>query len=113
MQREYETTFILDARLSPEKIDLKIQDIEKIIKENEGTVSNVNRIGKRRLAYEINKNQYGYYVSYRFAIDGANIIELRRRYSLEESIIRFLTIRVPKVVLETEEKSEEKEVEAE
>ncbi|MFO7890643.1 MAG: 30S ribosomal protein S6 [bacterium] len=113
MQREYETTFILDARLSPDKIDTKIKDIEKIIKENEGSISNVDRIGKRRLAYEINKNQYGYYVSYRFAIDGAKIIELRRRYSLEESIIRFLNIRIPKAVLEMEKKTKEKKIEAE
>jgi len=109
MKREYETTFILDARLSPDKIDTKIKDIEKIIKENGGTVSNVNRIGKRRLAYEIKKNQYGYYVSYRFAIEGDKLIELRRRYSLEESIIRFLSIRIPKVVLEMETRAQEKE----
>ena len=51
MKREYETTFILDARLSPEKIDTKLTDIDKIIKENGGKVSNVDRIGKRRLAY--------------------------------------------------------------
>ncbi len=109
MKREYETTFILDARLSPDKIDTKIKDIEKIIKENDGTVSNVNRIGKRRLAYEIKKNQYGYYVSYRFAIEGDKLIELRRRYSLEELIIRLLTISIPKVVLEMEKRIEEKE----
>ena len=108
MKREYETTFILDARLSPEKIDTKLTDIDKIIKENGGKVSNVNRIGKRRLAYEINKNQYGYYVCYRFAIEGDKVIELRRRYSLEESILRYLTICVPKVVLETEGKDQEK-----
>ncbi len=113
MNREYETTFILDARLSPEKLDTKLEDIDKIIKENGGVVKNVDRIGKRRLAYEINKNQYGYYVSYRFAIEGSKIIELRRKYSLEEPIIRFLTIRIPKIALEIEGKKQGEELKAE
>lgn len=103
MKREYETTFIFNARLTPEKIDSKLTEIKKIIEDNDGEVRSISRKGKRRLAYEINKNQYGYYTCYRFTIEGEKIKELERLYSLTESIIRFLNVCVPKGALIEEE----------
>ena len=55
--------------------------------ENKGIIKNVDRWGKRRLAYEINKKQYGYYVYFRFDVESDNLIELERECKLDNSII--------------------------
>ena len=58
------------------------------------------------MAYEIAKKQYGYYVYIRFQCEGTLIKELEREYKLDESIIRYLTVLIPKIVLKNESESE-------
>jgi len=104
--REYETTFIIDAHLPVAQIDAIIEKVTKHIENNGGKVRLVDRWGKRRLAYEIAKKQYGYYVYIRFAAKGSFIKELEREFKLDDSILRFLTVLVPKVVLKAEKQRE-------
>ncbi len=106
MLREYETTFIIDAHLPVAQIDAIIEKVTKHIENNGGKVRLVDRWGKRRLAYEIAKKQYGYYVYIRFAAKGSFIKELEREFKLDDSILRFLTVLVPKVVLKAEKQRE-------
>jgi len=104
--REYETTFVIDAHLPVAQIDAIIEKVTKHIENNGGKVRLVDRWGKRRLAYEIAKKQYGYYVYIRFAANGSFIKELEREFKLDDSILRFLTVLVPKVVLKAEKQCE-------
>ncbi len=106
MIREYETTFIVDSLLPEEQINVTIDKIKDFIEKNGGKISQIDRWGKRRLAYEIAKKQYGYYVYIRFQYEGALIKELEREYKLDESIIRYLTVLIPKIVLKNESESE-------
>ena len=102
MLRQYETTFIIDAYLSNEQIEEKIQHYTKLIEENEGKIINVDRWGKRRLAYEIAKKQYGYYVYIRFEAPGTIVEIIERDYKLDDEIIRYLTVLVPKAAQKEE-----------
>ena len=104
MIQQYETTFILDAHLPEEQIEKAIERITKLIETYGGKVKHVDRWGKRRLAYEINRKQYGYYVYFRFEAEGDSIIKLERECKLDEVILRFLTILVSKIALKQEEK---------
>jgi small subunit ribosomal protein S6 len=106
MIREYETTFIVDSLLPEEQINVTIDKIKDFIEKNGGKISQIDRWGKRRLAYEIAKKQYGYYVYIRFQYEGTLIKELEREYKLDESIIRYLTVLIPKIVLKNESESE-------
>ena len=108
MLREYETTFIIDAHLPVAEIDEIIEKVTKHIENNGGKVKLVDRWGKRRLAYEIAKKQYGYYVYIRFAAEGSFIKKLEREFKLNDSVLRFLTVLVPKVVLKQEKQLESK-----
>ncbi len=108
MLREYETTFIVDAHLPVAQIDGVIEKVTKHIENNGGKVKFIDRWGKRRLAYEIAKKQYGYYVYIRFAAEGSFIKELEREFKLDDSVLRFLTVLVPKVVLKEEMERESK-----
>jgi len=102
MTKQFETTFIIDSYLSDQEIESSITKYTKFIEKNGGAVKNVDRWGKRRLAYEIKKKQYGYYVYVRFEMDGSIIKELEREYKLDDAIIRYLTVLVPKVVVSQE-----------
>ena len=113
MVRQYETTFIVDAHLPTEKIDESIDKFLSFIEKKGGKIHHVDRWGKRRLAYEIRKKQYGYYVYLRFESEGEFIKVLEREYKLDDSILRYLTVLVPKMVIHEEaEKALKKEHEA-
>ena len=102
MLRQYETTFIVDAHLPGEAIEASIEKYSQFVEANGGKVVSVDRWGKRRLAYEINKKQYGYYVCMRFDAEGEFVKALEREYKLDEQIIRYLTTVIPKLVLKEE-----------
>lgn len=106
MLRQYETTFIVNVHLEGEQIDATIDKYTKYIEKNGGKVKSIDRWGKHRLAYEIAKKQYGYYVYIRFEAAGSIIRELERELKLDDSILRYLTVLVPKAVLNQELKQE-------
>jgi small subunit ribosomal protein S6 len=108
MLKQYETTFIVDSHLSGEQIDEAIEKVTKFIEKNGGNIKYVDRWGKRRLAYEIAKKQYGYYVHIRFEVEGSNINSLEREFKLDDSIIRYLTVLVPRIVIKEENKHKQK-----
>lgn len=89
--RTYSTVIIIDSLLKSEEIDNTIEKIERTIKNNGGEILEVNRWGKRRLAYEIKKRQYGYYVDITFKGKGNIVKVIEREYKLDENILRYLT----------------------
>jgi small subunit ribosomal protein S6 len=111
---QYETTFIVDAHLPDEQIDKILEKMTKLI-DGGGKVVFVDRWGKRRLAYEIKKKQYGYYVYVRFEAEGTFIKELEREFKLDDAILRYLIVLVPRIVLtgETERKAKLNQLEKE
>ncbi len=107
--RQYETTFVIDSQLKGAEIDEIIKRFERFISVNGGEVLEVQRWGKKRLAYEIKKRQYGYYVHIRFATAKGSIVRaLEREYQLNEAILRYLTIVLDKQALKAEAQRKEK-----
>lgn len=113
MNKPYETTFIVDAHLSNEQIESTINKYSKFIADNGGSIILTDRWGKRRLAFEISKKQYGYYVYVRFDAEGGLIQTLEREYKLDDTIIRYLTLRVPKAIVAKESELKSKTAVAE
>ncbi|MBN1893183.1 30S ribosomal protein S6 [bacterium] len=102
MIKTYETTFIIDAHLSTDETEAIISKYLKFFEKNNARVIRVDRWGKRRLAYEIARKQYGFYFYIQYEADGAFNKELERQYSLDERVLRHLTIFLPKKWLEAE-----------
>lgn len=90
--RTYETTFIVDSLIRPEETEEIINKIEKFISNNGGLIKKIDRWGKKRLAYEIKKRQYGYYVIIRYGAPPKLNRLLEKEYQLDENILRYLTI---------------------
>lgn len=88
----YEVLFIVDASLAEDAIKALVEKFTALIAEN-GTVSEVNEWGKRRLAYPINDKEDGYYVLVNFEANGEFPAELERVFGITDGIMRSLVIR--------------------
>jgi small subunit ribosomal protein S6 len=87
----YDMTVILSPQVEEGGFDTRIKDMVDLIGKSGGKVVRENRIGMRRMAYEIQKVTQGYYISLVFEGTGELVSELERRLRLDESCLRFLT----------------------
>ena len=90
--REYETVFILHPDVDEAGIEREIEAVRKTIEEGQGEVAGVYKWGRRKLAYQIQKVNEGFYTLIRFRSGAEVLKELDRRYKLNESILRHLTV---------------------
>lgn len=97
--RFYETTFIVDALLEDEKVDKIIDHYTKFLKKNNAEVVNVEKWGRRKLAYPIKKRLSGSYVTLEVISEPSVISKLERAYNLDEDILRYLTVSFDKKTL--------------
>ncbi|MDP4199030.1 MAG: 30S ribosomal protein S6 [Bacteroidota bacterium] len=93
--KRYESTVIVKGSLQDEQIDATISKIEDFIAKNGGAVIEMERWGRRKLAYEIGRETQGFYVSAHFTAPGGMITRLERMYDLDDNIIRWLTLVTP------------------
>jgi small subunit ribosomal protein S6 len=91
--RTYETTFIINPQSDDATIDRQVTEIVDIIKQNGGNIVRENRMGTRRLAYEIKGLAQGYYTSLIYEGNREILPALDRHFKLEEPYLRSLTIR--------------------
>jgi small subunit ribosomal protein S6 len=96
---------VIDSTLKSDEMRNLIDKIVNFISNHGGNIVKVDEWGKRRLAYEIRRKQYGYYVNIRFDGPAAVAGLLEREYRLIESVLRHLTIKVDPLVLKSEEAS--------
>jgi small subunit ribosomal protein S6 len=102
-RNSYETTVIINAALEDNQVESVITRIQETITKNNGEISAVNRWGRKRLAYQIKKKNNGYFVNVEFTAFGEVVRPLESYYSLDEQIIRFLTIKLDKKALKAKE----------
>lgn len=89
---KYETTFILEPGLDETRVGEEVDRVSGWIKDLGGEVLEVQRWGKRRLAYEIHKKRDGIYTMFLYQGPGALVKEIERRLRLNESVMRVLTV---------------------
>lgn len=94
MNRTYELMFIVRPDMPEEEQDKLISTLESQVSTSGGTVKNVERMGKRRLAYMVRRFADGIYVLLTVEGSGALIHELERRLRVTEPVIKFLTVRI-------------------
>ena len=91
---KYESIIIINPSLEEQGIKEVITKFTDLINSNDnGKTIKVEEIGKKKLAYEINKQSEGYYTVYTFEAKPEFISELERIYRITDSIMKFITIR--------------------
>jgi small subunit ribosomal protein S6 len=92
----YETTIIYDPSLEEARINEEVERVSQGIGQAGGTVVEVQRWGKRKLAYMIRKRRDGSYIHVKHQSPPELIAEMDRRFRLNESVLRHLTVIAPK-----------------
>ncbi len=90
--KEYESVTVLRPTMNEDDIEAEVKAVTGVITGNGGEVLEVERWGRRRLAYEIDKLHEGIYTFYHFNGTSQTVQELERRYRLNERMLRHLTV---------------------
>ena len=90
---KYEVLYIIDPAVGEEGIAALVEKFKAMV-EAEGTLTNIDEWGKRRLAYPINDLTEGYYVLMNMETNPAFPAELERVMKITEGVLRCLTVAV-------------------
>jgi small subunit ribosomal protein S6 len=91
--RAYELMVILDPDLEERTVQPSLDTYLNVVRKDGGSVENVDIWGRRRLAYEIDKNAEGIYAVVTLQAEPATVKELDRQLTLNESVLRTKVIR--------------------
>ena len=92
--RDYELTVIINPEVAEEKFDATIANVSQFITEKGGTISEVERWGKKRLAYPIERFMEGNYVLTRFSLKPGSSKELEANLQISEGVLRHLLVKL-------------------
>ena len=91
--RNYEIMFIVNPNEAEEEIDKINAQLESIITSGGGKVEKIEKMGKRRLAYEVDKHREGHYVLFVTSANGDIVRECERRLRVMDAVIKYITVR--------------------
>lgn len=89
---QYQMLFIIDSSVQDEAKEALIQKFSDLITGLNGSINTVEKIGLRKLAYEINHKSEGYYVLIEFAADATVPAEVDRQMRINDGIMRHLIV---------------------
>ena len=96
----YEHTFITKQDLVENQSKKIINKYEDIINKNSGKVIKIEEWGLRSLSYKIKNNRKGIYFHIKFEGEGKTIEELEKAENIDQMLIRYLTVKVKKHILD-------------
>ncbi|MFL2781470.1 MAG: 30S ribosomal protein S6 [Rhodospirillales bacterium] len=92
----YESVVIARQEISAEQVETLGDEIDLILKNNEGKTEKRENWGLRTLAYKIKKNRKGHYLLFNYECAPEVVSELERQLRLNEDVLRYLTIKIDK-----------------
>jgi small subunit ribosomal protein S6 len=92
--RQYELLFIISPKIADQEVDKLANQVKEYVAGLGAEIINVQRLGRRRLAYEIKHFREGHYVLIQFNGSGSEISELERRLRVTDDVLRYLTVRL-------------------
>lgn len=91
--KRYEVVAIVKSDVTDEENSALIDRTQAIITDRKGVIARVDKWGKRRLSYEINKQKDGVYFLIDFAGDGAIVAEIERNFKIDDRLLKFMTVK--------------------
>src|SRR3712207_5341706 len=95
---QYELMVILDPEVDERTVGPSLDKFLGVIRNDGGTIDNVDIWGRRRLAYEINKKAEGIYAVVNFTANSDATIELDRQLKLSEAVMRTKVLRAEEAI---------------
>jgi small subunit ribosomal protein S6 len=109
MMRIYENLFIVRPDATEEEVDQLVELMSRHVTNAGGTVDKVDKWGKRRLAYRVRKHREGSYVLFTFTAGPEAVKEFERRLRVQDSVIKFLTVRIDETLKRLDKRKKERE----
>jgi len=92
--RNYEIMFIVNPDAAEDEIDKINAQLEAVITSGGGEIQKIEKMGKRRLAYEVDKFRDGFYVLFAIGANGGIVKECERRLRVMDAVLRYITVRI-------------------
>ena len=90
---KYELAVVVNAQIDDEARTAVLDNCKALVEKFGGTITNVDDWGKKKLAYEIQKMNEGYYTFSQFDADGSAIAEIEQRMRIMDNVIRYLCVK--------------------
>ena len=90
---KYESVVIINPNVDEEGVKSLVKKFTDLIN-TDGKVEKVDELGKKKLAYEVQKNKEGYYLVFYFEANPNLISELERNYRITDEVIKFMSVKV-------------------
>ena len=107
--RIYEELFIVKPDAPEEEIDQFIEQMKAVVTGSGGSVDKVDKWGKRRLAYRVDKYREGAYVLFQFNALPETVKEFERRLRVSDLVIKFLTVRIDETMKRLEKRKKDRD----
>jgi small subunit ribosomal protein S6 len=90
--KKYELVFITNPEQNEEQLTKLADVVKELITKDDGSVETVEQWGKKRLAYAVKKQRYGYYTLFHFTAHPKTIDELELNLKHNDNIIRWIVL---------------------
>ena len=106
MSKLYECTVIVNGGLEDDAIAAAMDEVKSVITKNGGDIENVLEVGRRKMAYPINKQTIGSYTHIEFQGDPSGIAAIEKAFRYDDNILRFLIVHLSTQLLEMRKRVE-------
>ena len=107
--RIYEELFIVKPDAPDEEVDQFVEQLRTQLTAAGATVDKIDKWGKRRLAYKVDKYREGAYVLFQFTAGPESVKELERRLRVSDIVLKFLTVRIDQTLKRLEKRKKERD----
>lgn len=90
---KYELAVVVNAKIEDDERAATVEKVKEYITRYNGTITNVDEWGKKKLAYEIQKMSEGFYYFIQFEADTDAPAEIERHVRIMENVLRYLCVR--------------------
>ena len=94
--KKYELLTVFKPSLDSEELDKVVEKLTEEIKSYEGSVESVDKMGRKKLAYDVQGYRDGYFTNSIITIPADAIVEFKRNLKLNENVLRFMLMEVSK-----------------
>ena len=107
--RTYEELFIIKPDAADEEADQFVEQLRTQLTAAGATVDKIDKWGKRRLAYRVDKYREGAYVLFQFSSAPETVKEFERRLRVTDLVIKFLTVRIDETLKRLEKRKKDRD----
>ena len=94
--KNYELLVVFKPSLDSEELDKVVEKVSEEIKSYKGSVSSVDKMGRKKLAYDVQGYRDGFFTTMVVALPAEAIVEFKRSLKLNENVLRFMFMEVSK-----------------